>query len=382
LTNFKSLHVTHVAAPALVGGLESVLAHLTAGLAARGHVVRLISLFGENPAERCLPFEELARHGVEVVDVRVPPRSYSAERRRLHRFFSQTAGTVAHSHGYHADFVTLGAARAAGVPAVSTVHGVTGGGMKNRLYEWFGWRVLRRFDGVVAVSRPLQSRLTAVGIAPDRQALIPNAYAHSTASLDRAAARAELGLAPDALVVGWVGRLTREKGPDQFIEAIGRCSRPVVASILGDGPMRPGLEAEARTLGITDRVRWHGVVPEARRLLSAFDVLALSSRTEGTPMVVLEAMAAGVPLICTAVGGVPDVVSDAEAVLIPAGHSDLLAHAIDNVFAAPDSARERAVAARQRVTAAYGLDAWVDQYEALYRRLGAGGPKRRGRAVA
>src|SRR5262249_54229539 len=98
-------------------------------------------------------------------------------------------------------------------------------------------------------------------------------------------------------------------------------------------------------------------------------VLLMSSRTEGTPIVLLEAMAAEVPLVCTAVGGVPDVVGDGEALLVPPDHPDLLAHALQEVLAAPDVARARAAAARSRLDSRYGLEPWINRYETLYRSL-------------
>jgi glycosyltransferase involved in cell wall biosynthesis len=117
-------------------------------------------------------------------------------------------------------------------------------------------------------------------------------------------------------------------------------------------------------------------VTEAAPLFPAFDVFVLSSRTEGTPIVLFEAMAAGVPVVATAVGGVPGVVSPAEAVLIPPGDPASLAAAIRTTLRDPAAARERTRAARQRLEREFGAQPWLERYDVVYRRVA------RGRAAA
>jgi glycosyltransferase involved in cell wall biosynthesis len=185
--------------------------------------------------------------------------------------------------------------------------------------------------------------------------------------LDRAAARAQLGIAPNTWVMGWVGRLTGEKGPDVFIDALAHVRRPEwTAVILGDGPRRPELEARAAALGLGARMRWCGVVPGAGRLYAAFDVFVLSSRTEGIPIVLFEAMAAGTPVVATRVGGVPDVVTEREGALVPPGDPTALAAAIDAVAADPRAASVRAAAARDVLTRRFALEPWLAAYDDAY----------------
>ena len=221
----------------------------------------------------------------------------------------------------------------------------------------------------MAVSKPLVERLARSGVDRARIRLIPNGLSTGSPPASREAARQALGLPPDGLVCGWVGRLSEEKGPDVFVRALPLVPKAWRASIVGSGPMGDRLRDEADALGVTDRIRWHGVVPEAGRLLAAFDVLVLSSRTEGTPMVVLEAMAARVPLVVTAVGGVPDVVNDQEAILVAPDAPEALAAAIASVSDRPEVAKSRVDRASQRLAADFSASAWLDRHESVYRRL-------------
>jgi glycosyltransferase involved in cell wall biosynthesis len=135
--------------------------------------------------------------------------------------------------------------------------------------------------------------------------------------------------------------------------------------------MRRSLDAQAGALGLNGRIRWHGVVPDSARVLGAFDVCVLSSRTEGTPMVLFEAMAAGVPVVATAVGGVPDVVSSREAVLVPSDDPVVLADRIRDLYDNAGPARERARAARARLERDFAVAPWLARYEAIYREVAA-----------
>jgi glycosyltransferase involved in cell wall biosynthesis len=197
----------------------------------------------------------------------------------------------------------------------------------------------------------------------------------STHLLDRKSARQKLAIAEGKFVAGWVGRLTHEKGADVFVNALAQLTDiPVLASILGDGPERRSLSAQAAALEVEGRIKWHGVVLDAASCFRAFDVLVLSSRTEGSPIVLFEAMAAGVPIVAANVGGVPDVLSPLQAHLVPPEDPVALAGAIHDVYRDPQSAALRADAARKRLCAEFQLQPWLDRYEAIYTQLMRTGP--------
>ena len=221
----------------------------------------------------------------------------------------------------------------------------------------------------MVVSRPLQHQLIESDVPEARIHVVQNAWAEQAPALDRETARRILGARGNGFRVGWVGRLSEEKAPDVLVDALPQLEDiPVAVSIVGDGRMREGLRSRLDGLGLNTTVQRHGAVADAGRLFAAFDVFVLSSRTEGMPIVLFEAMAAGVPIVTTAVGGVPDVVSPAEAILVPREDAAALAAGIRAVYSDPAAAAERAQRARARL-AEFGVPQWVARYEAIYRKL-------------
>ncbi|HMV34112.1 MAG TPA: glycosyltransferase, partial [Gemmatimonadales bacterium] len=297
--------VLHALAPGPAGGLESVVQMHARGWVARGGEAAVALVLDEG-VDLPEAFRALTEAGVRVFCHAVPHRAYLREQAQYRSVLTTWRPDVVHCHGYRADLIAGRAARSAGIARVSTVHGFTGGDWKNRLYERLQLRSFRRFSGVVAVSRPIEARLVSAGLPRARVHLIPNAWARGLPPLTRAEARARLGVGPADRLVGWVGRLSREKAADVLLEALARVDQ--VAVVVGDGAEREVLRQQAAALGVAGRVRWAGLVPEAGRYFPAFDCYVLSSRTEGTPIALFEAMAASVPIVTTRVGGVPDVV--------------------------------------------------------------------------
>jgi glycosyltransferase involved in cell wall biosynthesis len=357
--------IVHVVGPAEFGGLERVVTMLATGTRGLGHDVHVTAVVGGPGAARAF-LAPLEAAGVRTRVLEVSARGYLTERAGIAEVCRELRPDVVHTHGYRPDVVDAGVARRLGIPVVTTVHGFTGGGWKDRLYEWLQCRAFRGFDAVVAVSRPLVERLRGAGVPASRLHEVRNAWNSPGPPLDRPAARRALGLPPGGFVIGWLGRLSREKGPDVFVDALPYLhDLPLIASVVGDGAMRASLQ------GQNGRLRWHGAVPDAARLLAAFDVCVLSSRTEGTPMVLLEAMAAGVPIVATAVGGVPDVISPQEAVLVTPNDPKALAGAIRGLYHDPGAAQERARTARVRVERDFAVAPWLERYEAIYRQVAA-----------
>jgi glycosyltransferase involved in cell wall biosynthesis len=359
------VNILHLLAPGEAGGLERVVHGLAIGQRARGHEVAVASVVHE--PLRAHPFVlPLQRAGVTVHEVLVPHRAYWKERSTVASLCRALRPHVVHSHGYRTDVVDGGGIRKLGVATVATHHGTTRGSWRNRLYESLHWRALRQFDAVIAVSRVIASQLVASGSRPDRVHLVPNAWSEIAPPLARSAARAALNLPRDGIVVGWIGRMSWEKGIDVFIDAMAALSdSTIVACAIGEGRERSAEQARATRL-VGSRIIWPGMIPEAGRFCLAFDLFVLSSRTEGVPIALLEAIATGTPIVATRVGGIPDIVSEREAWLVAPQQPLVLAQAIREAVANPSIARERASRANARLASELGRDAWLDRHDDVY----------------
>lgn len=230
----------------------------------------------------------------------------------------------------------------------------------------FGWN-----DAVIAVSGAVAGSIRRPGRVPVH--VIPNGVdgeALRAEALPRAEARAELGLPRDGFVVGTVGGLTAKKGHPHLVRAarIVVDRHPEARFVFVGLPADPlPVEDEIARLGLGDRVVLAGYRPDAGRLGAAFDAFCLPSIHEGMPVSLLEAMSLGLPVVATAVGGVPEVATDGEdALLVPPADHWSLAGALFRVI--EDGPLREALAARARATAArFGVEAMVRRTEDVYR---------------
>ncbi len=365
--------ILHVHAPGAVGGAGRVVQLLASSQQKAGNDVTVAVVLdrGDDGSRFCDPIEA---SGVRTRRWQVPARRYDQDHARVAALCRELGPGVVHTHGYRADVVAAHAARRLGIPVVSTAHGFTGGDWKNRLFQRLQCGSFRRADAVIAVSERLADDLARRGVPGDRIHVVPNAYPDDEPRLRPAAARERLGVPDDRLHLGWVGRVSPEKGLDVLLDALPSLEDlPITVSVVGDGSDRTSLR-DRISAAAADRVLWHGSLPDAGALFPAFDLFVLSSRTEGTPMVLFEAMAAEVPIVATAVGGVPDVVSELEAVLTPPEDPVALASAIRSALLDRDAAGARARAARRRLTEQFGVGAWVERHADVYRQARAPRP--------
>jgi len=303
---------------------------------------------------------------VRVHLVETTSRGYLSEARAVLALARRLGINVIHTHGYRPDLVVGAAAVLAGLPWVSTAHGFTSESRRMRAYEAlqrFWWRAA---DVVLAVSRPLHQRIIEAGVKPTRVHLVPNAVPE-VARVARDEARRRLGIETDAPLVAWIGRLSTEKGPDLALAAwaVMAPPRPSLV-IIGDGPERAPLEAARLTMGLTKDVVLLGTRADVREILPAFDLLLLSSRTEGTPMVLLEAMHAGVPIVATCVGGVPDLLGTDAGMIVPLGDAAAMADAVVEILADTALAARLASAAEARMAAHFAHSVWTRRHLDLY----------------
>ncbi|HEX9780861.1 MAG TPA: glycosyltransferase [bacterium] len=299
----------------------------------------------------------------------------------LRRLMREGEYALVHTHNSKAGFLGRLAARLAGVPAV--VHTIHGYAFHDQEPPWRRalFRTLERLaagwcDRLVAISEPLVEWTVAARIAP-RTKLV-KIYSGIDleafrAPVDAAAVRRSLGLPPDAFVVGEVAKLWAGKGHDVLLRAAAALARAVPSLrvlLVGEGSLRAELERVAEELGIRDRVVFAGFREDIPALTRAMDVAVLPSLFEGMGRAVLEAQAAGRPVVASRVGGVPELIEDGRTgLLVPPGDAGALERALE---ALANDAGQRArlgATAQQSVDARFSAERMVSQLVDLYNDL-------------
>jgi glycosyltransferase involved in cell wall biosynthesis len=278
-----------------------------------------------------------------------------------------------HSHGYRADVFGLAVAWWCRLPIVSTCHGFIGNDARLRFYNALDRQVLRRFTRVIAVSARMKEDLVAEGVSAERIHVIANAVAEAPReerARTRRDVRSTLEITDDEFVLGYVGRLSEEKGVHYLIDAFASL-RPEQSRtrllIVGDGPRRHELEHQAHERGVASRVTFTGFQSDTSRWYSAMDAFVLPSLTEGTPMALLEAMAYRLPVIASAVGGVPAMLSDREnGILVPPGDVAQLCQAMQTLTTTPALRDTLSEAGVRSVLGRYDVRSWIRSVRDVY----------------
>jgi glycosyltransferase involved in cell wall biosynthesis len=359
-----------------VRGVPRHVLDLSAGLRERGHQVEVIAGRSE-PGEGGL-WEEARQRGIPATYLpslrrALSPAADAAAFAGLYRLIARARPDVAHTHISKAGVLGRLAARLAGVPAVlHTYHGqveeLEGNSLKSRFLRAGERLVARRTDALIAVSGETAAGLRALGLGrADQYRVIRNGI-----DLERFAP--DQGVLPVALpgspLLGAVASFTPEKGLDLLLQALPGLSAhypQLRLCLVGDGPLRPALEAQARTLGLAERVHFAGNAPDVRPYLLAFDLLVVPSRREGQGRVLMEAMALGRPVLAARVGGIPELVRHGHSGwLVPPGDPSALAQAIADLLGDPPRRAALAREGRARAGREFGLEAMVRQVEELY----------------
>jgi glycosyltransferase involved in cell wall biosynthesis len=298
---------------------------------------------------------------------------------QLYRLLRRLRPDIVATHTAKAGFVGRVAARLAGVPVVvHTFHGHVFHGYfspaKTRLFLLLERFAARLSDTIITLTPGQRRELAKVyRIAPERKFTIM-AYgldlsAFAQARRKQGEFRHAWGVAENAPLVTIVGRLAPVKNHALFLQAARRVLDALPEArfaLVGDGELRADLEAQVDALGLREAVFFTGWQKAVAPVVADSDVLVISSVNEGTPFTVIEAMAAGCPVVSTAVGGVPDFLNHGElGALVPSGDADALAAAIVRTLRQPPDAD----ALRATIVARYGIDRLVADLDALYRRL-------------
>jgi glycosyltransferase involved in cell wall biosynthesis len=315
--------------------------------------------------------ERAAAAGVEVELIPCTGRLDWGAVRCIREILGRYGVDLLHTHGYKADLYGFLAARASDVPVMATCHNWTKDTRTVQAYSLLDRFVLRRFRAVTAVSSTVAELLIEAGISLDRIRVI-----HNGIGTEKCCSPQEM---PEILanghgpVIGMVGRLVPQKG---FLDVLA-CGPEILSFkpdtrfvITGEGPQRAELEQAACNAGISHSVVFTGARADIQCFYAAMDIFVLPSLNEGMPMTVLEAMAAGKPVVASRVGAVPQIVCDGESgILVQPGNRRELKDALVGLLKAPARAIQMGERGRKRVIQEYSSSAMARQYASLYSSL-------------
>ena len=313
---------------------------------------------------------EIRALGISVFDLGMPSKWRWDALWRLYRLLRRERPTILHTWMYHANIPGRVLGRLTGIPII--VNSERTMGMESRWRYWVNRMTDLWTDRVVCVSQQVADFVVNhIGIPQDKVIVIPNGIETLDFERlpDKGQARTDLGLPLDPVLVGTVARLDSVKRVDVLLHAL--TSLPQVYSlIVGEGPKRASLLALSKRLDLTDRVRLVGHQENVSAWLAALDVFVLSSDWEGMPNALLEAMAAGLPVVATAVGGIPDVVVEGvNGFLVPPRDPTSLAQAITRMLDDPDRRHRMGQAGRKRAIEHFSAERMVERTQNLYEQL-------------
>jgi len=295
----------------------------------------------------------------------------------IQKYVENNKINIIHSHGYKSDIFAICAKSfsPSNFVMIATNHNWITSSIKERMYKIIDSIVLSRFDQVIAVSDVLKNEMLSKGIKPERVAVIDNGINvnFEGSSTVRNSIRNELGFSEKHLVIGCVASLTYEKAHVDLIAAFAQLYKTVPESrlvIVGSGFLDNELWSLTATLGLEDSVVFTGYRQDARELYVAFDVFALVSHSEGLPMAMLEAMAASLPVVVSAVGAIPVVInSQDKGLLITPGDISGISDSFIKLARDPALRETLGRNARNEVVTNYSVNRMTRDYEQLYEKV-------------
>jgi glycosyltransferase involved in cell wall biosynthesis len=376
------IKVAYILTPITFGGAEKVSLNF----------LRLVDRdrFEIHPILFIRPWENLPYFAIQItqlgyyfstVPVSVRPEG---ERLRVLRVASQVYSILkngsfdlVHTHGYFADICSVPMTRILGIPSISTCHGFIRNDHKLKIYNKLDAYALRCCKIVIAVSEALKIELIQAGIKESLIKVIPNAVPSFLSKQNvqqlRQKKRLSLGINSGCFAVGYLGRLSKEKGLTFLIKAISdlkKESTELKLILVGDGPERQILERQVHDCGLYEMVIFAGFQEETESWISSFDLFVLPSLSEGTPLALLEAMAIGVPVLASSVGGVPKVITDeVNGLLVSPGNSRSLGDKILRLKNNPELLSKYARAGLVTVNQNYNIFDWSKKIENSYERI-------------
>jgi glycosyltransferase involved in cell wall biosynthesis len=279
-----------------------------------------------------------------------------------------------HTHGYRADVLGSITGKITGLSLISTCHGFIANDSNLTLYNMIDRIILRSFNKIIAVSKGIKDDLIKSGIHESHITVLQNAVSghHSSElfSQNRQSKRKLVKIDGKDFVIGYLGRLSEEKGINYLIEAgslLFNEGMPIRLLIIGEGPQRKEMEDLVKKTNIGDNITFVGFQSEIEEWLPAIDVFVLPSLTEGTPMALLEAMAYGIPVVASTVGGIPYIIdSGKNGILVSPGNPQDIKDAISLLYRNEDLRNTFSREAQNKIKSNYNVEDWTRKMEAEY----------------
>jgi glycosyltransferase involved in cell wall biosynthesis len=352
-----------------LGGSEQLSATIARKLHDRGYPISVCSLSGSDGPIR----KQLEEVGIRCFSVGMGRVSRLRFLYELYKIFRREKPDVVHIHHVPLFIQAYLPARLAGIKRIVLTehsnHLTINESRLKKLSRFFS----KRADVVTTIHDGLREFfINDLGVSANKVIAVPNGVdvnKFSPRQVDEGKSEVA-GLDPDKFVISCVGRLVPEKDHENLLNAIKRLVDSGMTDfevvIVGDGPRFDEVQRIIEKLGISPYVKMLGARNDVVDILKGTDVVVLSSKTEGLPMVLIEAMAAGVPCVATAVGGIPQLLSDGAGVVVPAKDSESLAGAIKDLYENRDRLKEIGPRARQRIVEGYDIDHVVDCYLSVF----------------
>lgn len=364
--SFSKCRIVHLHSSLGVYGAERWTLALIRHLDQREFPSFVVSI-GTSPGSD-LFYHLLISNKLDAVHIPLPGKFSLKIILELRRILQKQGTCVLHTHGFKADVFGYFVTRFLPVKAISTIHGWSADeGLRIRFYEVISRIFLKKFDRVYALSPALFQGLLDFGFIPSKLGFILNAVDLSGIEF-HFNDRNQL----DPLRVLYAGRLCRSKGVLDLIRALGQFGIEELVSLklLGSGPARTEAEALSSNLGLTHRVNFIGAVPDITPFLRESNVLVLPSYAEGIPRVIMEAFAAGVPVIGTALPGIRELIEHEQSgLLVPIADPPALASALQRIRENPGFALHLAQRARLLVCEKFSAQRMAQDFENEYRSL-------------
>jgi glycosyltransferase involved in cell wall biosynthesis len=378
------IKIAYIATPIEFGGAEKVGINLLKNI--NRNVFDIVPILLIRPWEEKPLFEieiEKANYQYLRIPVAIKPiengRDYFRIIRcykKLYKILKGSKFNLVHSNGYFADIIAMPICKMLKIPHIATCHGFIESDLKLSIYIKLDLFILKFINKIFSVSEELNKRIVSAGISKNKIEVLQNAVEMGDPISNgnrRIDGRKLLNIGNDEFVIGYVGRLSEEKGVRYLIEAISLLQEDGVKTsiiIIGEGPERDELEQIVKQRSIQNSVFFLGFLSDPEKWIPCFDVFVLPSFTEGTPMALLEAMSYGIPIIASAVGGIPKIiVSRKNGLLVSPGNASQIRGALQALYENEVLRKTLGSEARRTMVEDFNIKDWVNKIESVYSSL-------------